>query len=104
MSALIYCPFPDAGTAAAVARRLLAEKLVACVNIGSAIEALFVWSGEEGSGSEVPALFKSHAALLDAAVRRLEALHPYDAPAIMGWRCDSVGSATERWLGELSGD
>ena len=101
MSALIYCPFPDAESAEAVARSLMAEGLVACLNLGGAMRSVFAWNGEIQTGDEVPAVFKTDARLLDAAVARLETLHPYDAPAVMGWRCESVGAATRDWLAAL---
>ncbi|TMM48234.1 divalent-cation tolerance protein CutA [Qipengyuania marisflavi] len=94
MTALIYCPFPDAATAERLGGQLLAENLIGCINIGGPIRSLFCWQGEMGAGEEIPALIKTDASLLDRAVTRLEALHPYDTPAIMGWRCDSAGSGT----------
>ena len=101
MTALIYCPFPDRESAEKAGRILLDEKLVGCINIGDAIHSIFEWEGERGEGTEVATLFKTDARLLEEAVARLEGLHPYDAPAIMGWRCDAAGSATRAWLGGL---
>ena len=97
MSALIYCPFPDTETARRIADTLLDEKLIACINIGAAIEALYCWDGERGEGRECPALLKTDAALLDAAMARLEDLHPYDTPAILGWPC-AAPAGTRAWL------
>lgn len=102
MSALVWCPFPDRESARHVSTQLLDEKLVACANMVDGVHALFEWDGERGEGAECGVLFKTHADVLAKAIKRLEALHPYDCPAIMGWRCDIVGSATEAWLGELA--
>ena len=101
MSALIYCPFPSREAARAVATNLLDAKLVACVNILGDVEALFDWDAERGTAEEVAVLMKTDASVLAAAVARLEAEHPYEAPAILGWRCDVPGSATAAWLGAL---
>ena len=98
MTALIYCPFPDQATAEKIGATLLDEELIGCINIGGPIRSLFAWDGERGEGTEVPALLKTNARLLDRAVARLESLHPYDAPAILGWNCDAAGSATQAWL------
>ena len=102
MSALIWCPFPDEDNAAAVATRVLDEKLVACVNILGAIRALYEWKGQRGDAREVGVLFKTDASLLDAAVARIVQLHPYDAPAVLGWRCDAAAPATGEWLAALA--
>lgn len=101
MTALIYCPFPDAASAEEIGRVLIEEGLAACINIGGEIRSVFAWGGSVGEGSETPALIKTSESKLNQAVSRLEALHPYDAPAIMGWRCDAAGSATRDWLGAL---
>lgn len=98
MSALIWCPFGSEEEADRVAHALLDEGMVACANRMGAMRALFVWDGEKGEADEFGVLFKTHATLLEKAVARLEELHPYDTPAIMGWRCDAVGSGTADWL------
>ena len=101
MAALIYCPFPDRDCARIVAGQLLDEKLIACANIFGEVESLFIWEGKRDTAIEVGALLKTDAALLDQAIDRLGELHPYDTPAVMGWRCDSVASPTREWLSGL---
>ena len=97
-AALIWCPFPDRETARTVAGQLLDERLVACANIIGEVESLFVWQGQRDSGTETAVLFKSSAARLEQAVERLGKLHPYDTPAILGWRADAALPATVAWL------
>lgn len=99
--ALIWCPFPDASSAATAGDALLDEGLVACVNIVPGIESRFVWQGQHSVAQEAGALLKTDAALLASAIARLCELHPYDAPAILGWRCDAATPATTDWLGAL---
>jgi periplasmic divalent cation tolerance protein len=100
--ALIWCPFPDAATAAAAANTLLDERLVGCANILPAMLSLFEWNGERGEAAEAGALFKTDAALLDRAIARLAEEHPYDEPAVLAWRCDASPPATAAWLGALT--
>jgi periplasmic divalent cation tolerance protein len=101
MTALIYCPFPDAESAGRVGRALIEEGLVACINIGAPMRSVFAWDGRLDEGEEIPCLLKTSSEALDRAVARLETLHPYEAPAIMGWHCDAAGAATKGWLGAL---
>ncbi|MBA4164047.1 MAG: divalent-cation tolerance protein CutA [Erythrobacter sp.] len=98
MTALIYCPFPDRDTARAVAATLIEERMVACANILGQVESLFVWQGAMGKAEEIAVLFKTDATVLEDAIARLGALHPYDTPAITGWRCDAAHPETARWL------
>lgn len=99
--ALIWCPFPDRDSAANAARTLLDEKLIACANIVPAMLSLFEWNGERGEQEEAGMLLKTDAALLDQAIARLASLHPYELPAIAGWRCDAASAPTIAWLGSL---
>ncbi|MFN3863804.1 MAG: divalent-cation tolerance protein CutA [Erythrobacter sp.] len=101
-AALIWCPFPDRETARTIAGAVLEEGLVACANIIGEIESLFIWQGVRDSAAETVVLFKTTAARLDAAVERLGMLHPYDTPAILGWRADAAWPATLCWLGSVS--
>jgi periplasmic divalent cation tolerance protein len=102
-AALVWCPFPDSESARAAADALLDEGLIACANILGTIESRFVWQGARSVGSEVGVLFKTTAGALEEAVERLGALHPYEAPAILGWGVDAAHPATLAWLtGSLS--
>lgn len=104
MSALIWSTFGDEAAAEAAARALLDERLVACANIVPGLRSLYRWRGERGESGEVGVLFKTGAPLLERAVARLAQLHPYETPAIVGWRTDSAAPATAQWLGELAED
>lgn len=101
--ALIWCPFADEESAAQAASTLLDEGLIACANIVPTIRALYRWNGERGEATECGALLKTDAALLGRACKRLEAIHPYDTPAVIGWECDATTPATAQWLGALAG-
>ena len=98
MSALIWCPFADEASAAAAAQQLLDEKLVACANILPPMRSLYTWQGERGEAVEVGVLFKTDASVLDRATARLAEIHPYDTPAVLGWRTDTVARPTAEWL------
>lgn len=98
MSALIWCPFPDDASAASAARQLLDEGLIACANILPPMRSLYLWQGERSEATECGVLFKTDASVLDRATARLAELHPYDTPAVLGWRADSVAQPTAEWL------
>jgi periplasmic divalent cation tolerance protein len=101
MAGLVYAPFPDRASARAVAATLLDENLIGCANLLGAVEALFDWQGERGEAQEIGVLFKTDAALLEQVIARIEVLHPYAAPAVLGWKCDAAASETAAWLGAL---
>ena len=99
--ALIWCPFPDSASAIAAIDSLLDEGLIACANIMPGVMSRYVWQGQRGEGAETGALLKTNTALLEAAIARLAALHPYAQPTILGWACDAATPATAGWLASL---
>jgi len=99
-AALVWCPFPDAETARAIAGTLLDEKLIACANIMPTIESVFTWKDAVSSEIECGVLFKTTDDKLDALTTRLAELHPYETPAIMGWLVDKTPPQTLAWLNE----
>jgi len=99
--ALIWCPFPDHDSAVAAADCLLDEGLIACANLLPGVQSRYIWRGARGVAQEVGALLKTNADLLAPAIAGLSALHPYEEPAILGWRCDAAAPATLAWLGAL---
>lgn len=102
-AALIWCPFAGEESARAAADTLLDEGLIACANILPEVRSLYCWNGERGEAAECAVLFKTDSALLAAATERLEAIHPYETPAIVGWNADACGKAAAAWLGGLAG-
>ena len=83
MSLLILTNLPDKDSAVALARRLVEDRLAACVNILSPCHSVYRWQGEMETVDEVPLLIKSSAgryAELEAAIR---AHHPYEVPEII---------------------
>jgi periplasmic divalent cation tolerance protein len=101
-AALIWCPFPDEDAAARAVEALLDEGLVACGNLIPGMRSLYLWRGERGEARETGALLKTRADRLERALARVVALHPYETPAAVGWRCDGAAPATLEWLGELA--
>ena len=101
-AALIWSPFESEAAAAEVAGQLLDEGLIACANLLPGVRSLYVWQGERGEARECGALFKTEGSLLDRAVARLAALHPYETSAVVGWHADAAGPATAAWLGALA--
>ena len=100
-AALIWSPFESEEAAAKAASQLLDEGLIACANLVPGMRSLYIWQGERGEARECGALLKTDASLLDKAVARLAAIHPYETPAVAGWRADAVPPSTAAWLGEL---
>jgi periplasmic divalent cation tolerance protein len=96
--ALIYAVFPTAGEGHDVCRKLLAERLVACVNRMPMVISHFRWEGEIEAKEEHPVIFKTSPAKADAAVKRIAALHRYEVPAIIRLSSESAYQPFADWV------
>ena len=79
----LYSTFPDADSARACARALIARKLAACVNVYPPMTSFYFWQGKMEEGQEVAAFIKTRRSLVDAAIAALRPLHPYTTPCFL---------------------
>ena len=66
-----------------IATALVKEQLVACANILGAVSSIYCWKGEVTKETEVVVTFKTAARLVKESVKRIEALHSYECPAVI---------------------
>ena len=63
-----------------IARTLVEERLVACVNIVDNVRSLYRWQGEVESASESLLLMKTGESHVERLRKRLTELHSYELP------------------------
>ncbi len=99
MSALLaFTTYPDHAGALKLARQLVEEKLVACVNILPQITSVYSWEGSIHEDSEILLLLKTQASLAARLEQRLVELHPYDTPEFVVVTADSVNARYLKWI------
>ena len=74
---------PDLETATGIARALVEEHLVACVNLVPGIRSIYRWEGNIEEDAEVLLVVKTRADRADALVDRVAELHPYELPEVV---------------------
>lgn len=104
--ALLYTTWPDDETARAAGRRLVDERLAACMNLLGPITSIYRWQGAIEEAREVAALFKTTAGCAGAAAARIAELHPYATPAIVALRVDAAGTHApfSAWVAAETGE
>lgn len=80
---MIYTTFATAGEAAELGRRLVGERLAACVNILPAMRSIYRWQEKVEEADEAVMVVKTTSDKAQAASARIEQLHPYETPAIL---------------------
>lgn len=99
----VYCVFPDADEAGRIGLQLVEEGLAACINILTPCRSIYRWQGKVETASEVPAILKTTAAVVDRLIARLAELHSYDVPAITVWPIENALPAYAQWVEESTG-
>ena len=66
-----------------IAKTLVTEKLVACVNIIPKIRSTYWWEGKVCQEDEVMLIAKTKSALFPAVMNRVKSLHSYEVPEII---------------------
>ena len=83
--------------AQSLARRLVEERLAACVQISGPIQSIYRWKAEICDSNEFRLTIKTSLELENDLVESLSALHPYETPEIL-IRSVCVTERYGRWL------
>lgn len=73
----------DTDEAQMISRKLLDEKLVACVNIVKGVRSLFWWQGKVDQADEALLVIKTQQARFPEIVNSVKSAHSYDVPEII---------------------
>ncbi len=66
-----------------IAKKLLEEKLAACINILPSITSIYLWKGEIEENSESIMIIKTKSELVERVIRFIEEIHSYEIPCIL---------------------
>jgi len=94
----IWINCPDEGVASRIAEDLIDKRLAACANLYPAVRSVFRWQGAIERVSEVPLLVKTRADLFDAVATAVRAVHPYEAPSIIGLEIAHANADYRDWV------
>jgi periplasmic divalent cation tolerance protein len=95
---LVLSTAPDRDTAHALARRLVEERLAACVNVVPGIASVYRWQGAVEEADEVLLVVKTTERALPALERALGQHHPYDTPECVAPTPAHVEHRYRAWL------
>ncbi len=80
---IVLSTVDTAETAGLIARTLVTERLAACVGILPPMISVYRWKEELHEDQESQLIIKTAADRVDALMRRLKEIHPYEVPEIL---------------------
>jgi periplasmic divalent cation tolerance protein len=96
--ASVYAVFASREEAERIGSAMIEAELAACVNILAPCTSIYRWQGKVERAEEVPALFKTAAAKVDALILAIAKQHSYDVPAITAWPVVQAGPGYAEWV------
>lgn len=97
---MVFSTFPDAETAARIARALVDEHLAACVNVVPTVRSIYRWQGAVCDEAETLAVIKTTAERYPALAARIAELHPYQVPEVIALPLADGHPPYLAWLAE----
>lgn len=79
---VVFCTCP-AEVARSLARTLVEQRLVACVNIVPGLTSVYRWEGKVCEDGESLLIMKTRAELMERLSARIVELHPYEVPEVI---------------------
>ncbi|MBN1860221.1 MAG: divalent-cation tolerance protein CutA [Candidatus Thermoplasmatota archaeon] len=83
MVSVLYSTTDTLESAKTIARTLIKEKLVACVQIIPRIESIYRWQGKIEEATECVILVKTSDQNVQRTIQKIRSLHPYEVPEIL---------------------
>ena len=96
---LVYVTTTNPDEAGRIGEVLVAEKLVASVNVLGEVRSIFHWEGEIHDKIETALLAKTSTQRVSVVIERIHALHSYQCPCIVTWCLDRGNDAYLNWIG-----
>jgi periplasmic divalent cation tolerance protein len=96
--AIVLVTAPNITVARRMARALLSQRLVACINLLPGIESHYWWKGRAERGREVLMILKTRRTLLGRLENAVLKLHPYDTPEFLVVGLESGSARYLDWL------
>lgn len=99
---VVYVTAPEA-RAPDIARALVEERVVACVNLLPNVRSIYRWEGKVSDDRETLMLLKTTADRLGAVRAAVKKLHPYQTPEIVAVAAADVNAEYAAWVRESVG-
>jgi periplasmic divalent cation tolerance protein len=97
---VVLTTLPGDADGPAFGRALVEERLVACVNLMTAMESVYRWEGQVVQETERQVIMKTSRERLGALWDRVRELHPYEVPEFIVLTIADGNDAYLKWIGE----
>lgn len=97
---LVYVTASNVKEGEFIARTLVEERLVACVNLRGSHRAFYWWDGAVQDEEEVSFIAKTKASLVQQLTERIKEIHSYSCPCVITLPIENGNPAFLKWIDE----
>ncbi len=99
MFSIIYITAGDMAEAKNIGRKLIEERLAACVNIFP-ITSIFRWKNNIDESNEFGIIVKTKTDKIKEIEKRVKEIHSYEVPCVISFRIDEGSADYLKWISE----
>ena len=99
---VILTTAPSEEEAVAIAKRLVGDKLAACVNVVPGVRSIYRWEGKLCDDAELLLVVKTTPAKQDAVIAMIQEVHSYDCPEAIVLPVVAGSRKYLDWIGEAT--
>jgi periplasmic divalent cation tolerance protein len=99
-ASFVYITAKDHEQALSIGRALVAERLVACVNVLDGMTSIYWWNGETCEDHEAVLLAKTRTDLVAQVIERVKQLHSNKCPCVVSWELSQGNESYLQWITE----
>jgi len=94
----VYITAKNIDEAQSIGRKLIKERLVACVNIFENMQSIYWWNGEICEDSEVVLIAKTRLSNFDKIISSVKSIHSYQVPCIVSFPIENGNPDYIKWI------
>ena len=99
---IIFITASSAEEAQNIAKTLVEEKLVACVNVIPQIKSIYWWEGKVCQDDEIMLVSKTKRSLFATVMDRVKTLHSYEVPEIISFPISEGSPEYLSWIEKVT--
>lgn len=95
---LVYITTKNKAEAIEIGKKLVQERIVACVNIIDGMQSIYWWEGKICEDNEAILIGKTSDSLFDTLLSRVKELHSYTVPCVVAIPIEKGNPDYINWL------
>lgn len=95
---VIYCTVPNKKEGQVIAKALVKNNLVACVNIIDKVDSIFSWDGEMMEEKEALMIIKTQRELFADVSHIIQRIHSYNVPEVIAIPIIEADETYLKWI------